>query len=221
VRALLRRYAPDVLGVQELTAGMYRELREMLPDYAGTGEVAMPGANEPTPWIFNAILVRRDRLELLGEEMLWLRAPDTRTRHAVCCLLRDRRDGRRFQYVNTHFPVEEAARRRISEDFFARCARLAGALPQIIGGDFNTIDLSTEAGDCGYTDARHAVRPKGPNGSKVDRATGELISGSTIDHLFVNSGIEVVEFRTVDDRVDGRYPSDHLPMLADVCLTSF
>jgi endonuclease/exonuclease/phosphatase family metal-dependent hydrolase len=218
VLELVRRYAPDVLGAQELTADSYCELREVLPEYGGTVPAIAPRSNEPEPWVFNATLLRRDRLELLEEEILWLSAADMRSRHAVCCLLRDRRDGQRFRHVNTHFPVDETARRRVGEDFFARCAARAGTLPQVIGGDFNTAGLGAEAGACGYTDTRHAGRSKGPDGSKIDRETHRMIPGSTIDHLFVSRNIEVVEFRTIDDRMDGRYPSDHLPVLAVVRL---
>jgi endonuclease/exonuclease/phosphatase family metal-dependent hydrolase len=224
VLALLRKYAPDVIGVQELTAGMYADLRAMLPDYDCSAPVAAPGQEEVDPWIFNATFFLRSRLELLQEEILWLsRFPDgtpqitdKRCRLAVCCLLADRQTGERFQHINTHFPVDEASRRAVADDFFAMCERQSIGVPQVIGGDFNTLDLAVQAGAHGYADAAcvSLIPPEGPTGSRIDRTTQQVVANSTVDHLFVSQGLDVAGFTTIDDRMHGGYPSDHLPIMA-------
>ena len=57
-------------------------------------------------------------------------------------------------------------------------------------------------------DLRH-----GPETSLTDFA--RLIDGRRIDHALVSSGVSVEAFATLADRDDrGRYPSDHLPILA-------
>jgi endonuclease/exonuclease/phosphatase family metal-dependent hydrolase len=59
-------------------------------------------------------------------------------------------------------------------------------------------------------DLRH-----GPETSLTDFA--RLIDGRRIDHALISPGVDVDAFATLADRDDrGRYPSDHLPILARV-----
>lgn len=59
-------------------------------------------------------------------------------------------------------------------------------------------------------DLRH-----GPNTSLTDFA--RLIDGRRIDHILVSPDVDVAAFATLADRDDrGRYPSDHLPVLAQL-----
>jgi endonuclease/exonuclease/phosphatase family metal-dependent hydrolase len=41
---------------------------------------------------------------------------------------------------------------------------------------------------------------------------------SRIDYILVNPELRVKSHRILDDQFDGRYPSDHLPVLAEVTL---
>ncbi|OYR58705.1 endonuclease/exonuclease/phosphatase family protein [Halorubrum halodurans] len=64
-----------------------------------------------------------------------------------------------------------------------------------------------------FDDAAAAAVRHGPRTSLTDFS--RLIDGRRIDHVLVSSGIEVEAFATLADRDDrGRYPSDHLPVLA-------
>jgi endonuclease/exonuclease/phosphatase family metal-dependent hydrolase len=50
------------------------------------------------------------------------------------------------------------------------------------------------------------------NGFKGDR------SGEKIDYVFVPAGVKVLEAKILHNNVDGRYPSDHFPVVARVRL---
>lgn len=45
----------------------------------------------------------------------------------------------------------------------------------------------------------------------------EIIPGRRIDFIFTNSGLDVIQHAILADQYDGgRFPSDHLPVVADV-----
>ena len=44
----------------------------------------------------------------------------------------------------------------------------------------------------------------------------EILPGRRIDFIFTNSGFNVIQHATIADQQDGRFPSDHLPVVADV-----
>ncbi|WP_460561788.1 endonuclease/exonuclease/phosphatase family protein [Halorubrum pallidum] len=116
------------------------------------------------------------------------------------------------------------------------------SLPIVLAGDLNCtpgsrphqilLDEDAERRDCptgggdstagqlalrdaaAVADLRH-----GPATSLTDFV--RLIDGRRIDHVLVSPAIEVAAFATLTDRDDrGRYPSDHLPVLAKLTLPS-
>ena len=41
---------------------------------------------------------------------------------------------------------------------------------------------------------------------------------SRIDYIFVSDAVRVLRHATLTDHWDGRYPSDHMPVVADVVM---
>jgi endonuclease/exonuclease/phosphatase family metal-dependent hydrolase len=147
-----------------------------------------------------------------------------------------------LRVVNTHFDhVSARARRESARLLCERIPNIAtangtgddpdGAAPLVLVGDFNCTagsdphrilvgdELGPEdgapSGDAlalrdaaADADLRH-----GPATSLTDFA--RLIDGRRIDHALVSPAVSVDAFATLADRDDrGRYPSDHLPILA-------
>jgi len=143
--------------------------------------------------------------------------------------------------VNTHFDHVSADARRESARLLRE--RLPGiatpdageadeALPVALVGDFNctpgsdphrilvgddpdgSADGSTDGDGLALRDAAAAADLRhGPETSITDFA--RLIDGRRIDHALVSPDVGVEAFATLADRDDrGRYPSDHLPILA-------
>ncbi|GAB7090443.1 endonuclease/exonuclease/phosphatase family protein [Halorubrum luteum] len=147
-----------------------------------------------------------------------------------------RRDRSSFVLINTHLDHrgsrarEEAARllrRRIPE--LADAEREDSTHdPVVLLGDFNCIAESTplsvltdgnddRSGPRLKDAAASAELRHGPTTSITDFT--ELIANRRIDHVLVSPAIEVAAFATLADRDDrGRYPSDHLPVLAGLDL---
>lgn len=59
-----------------------------------------------------------------------------------------------------------------------------------------------------------AAKPTGPdstwNGFK------EIVPHQRIDFIFVTPTVEVLKLKMLDDQKNGRFPSDHLPVVADL-----
>jgi endonuclease/exonuclease/phosphatase family metal-dependent hydrolase len=145
-----------------------------------------------------------------------------------------------LRVVNTHFDhVSARARRESARLLRGRLPTVATAdeggadarAPLVLVGDLNCTPGSDPHGillgdESGVEDgapsgdapslrdaAAEADLRHGPETSLTDFA--RLIDGRRIDHALVSPAVSVEAFATLADRDDrGRYPSDHLPILA-------
>jgi len=164
----------------------------------------------------------------------------THPRIATWARVRDRERGDALRVVNTHFDhVSADARREAARLLRERVPEIAsggvapGTAPVALVGDLNCTpgsdphrilvgdDAERDADSPGTVTDAPALRDAavaadlrhGPETSLTDFA--RLIDGRRIDHALVSPGVSVEAFATLTDRDDrGRYPSDHLPILA-------
>ena len=234
VASLLRYHAPDALGVQEAFAHMLRELDERLPGYARVGVGRTDGREGGE---FSAILYRTDRLEALESGTFWL-SPTPEVpgsmgwdaafeRVATWARFRDRRTGCRFLHLNTHLDHRgEEARRESARLIRRRLAELADGLPIVVTGDLNTrpetvpyrlFTADTLAGAVPpLRDAFHASRGGHYGPTSTWTAFTAIDPGRRIDFVLVSGEVDVRMHAILPDAWDGRFPSDHLPVAADV-----
>ena len=219
---LLADLDPDVLGLQESTGDQQAEVSRGLDGYewAGVGE---PGSGAHNP------VGVGDRFALEHAETTWLSESMERgsvgwdasfARVVTRARLRDS-GGRRLAVFNTHFDHEGPRAREES-------ARLLRGFVDdldceaVVLGDFNS-----RPGDSGYTaltgdghtrvldDARErATEVAGPTTTVTNFES--LDPDRELDHVFVTEGLTVDRYRVVDRSVDGRFPSDHLPVCAEL-----
>jgi endonuclease/exonuclease/phosphatase family metal-dependent hydrolase len=234
VAALVRFHAPDVLGVQEALAHMLTDLDARLPGFArvGVGRADGRAGGE-----FSAILYRTDRLELLDSGTFWLsptpEVPGSKgwdaaiERVATWARFGDRRTGCRYVHLNTHFDhIGEQARQESAQLIRRRLATLAAGLPVVVTGDLNADPASAPyrvltqdpIGD-GLTPLRDAFAASrdghyGPTSTWTEFRAIE--PGRRIDYVLVSADIPVLMHGILPDSWDGRFPSDHLPVLAAI-----
>ncbi len=228
VANLLRFYRPDVFGLQEALASQIDFLEEALPGYGwiGVGRDDGEAAGEFSPVFYN-----RERLEALESGTFWLSpTPDVPgskgwdaaiTRVATWARFRDRATGEAFLYLNTHFDhVGQQARVESAKIIADTLASMAKGLPRIVTGDFNvTPDNPAYATmTAALTDARliSETPPHGPEETFYGFVVKPDVPGRRIDYVFVSEGIRVLRSATLSEQFEGHYPSDHLPVLADV-----
>lgn len=140
----------DVIGCQEVLYHQLTDLRERLPEYGFVGVCRDDGerAGEASP-----IFYKKDRFELLDGNTFWLsQYPDSVGFigwDGACCRittwakLRERKTGRVFMAVNTHFDhVGTEARRKAALLIIDSIKSIVGEEPAIVTGDFNVTDQS-------------------------------------------------------------------------------
>ncbi|CAN5257304.1 endonuclease/exonuclease/phosphatase family protein [soil metagenome] len=143
--ATIKRYAPDLIGFQELRDESLDTYRKRLPEYA---HVLGPRAGNKPPYEFNAIFFDPARLEVLDSGGFWLsETPDryssawhTRVvRSANWIKFGSPSTGLSFLHLNTHLDhVSSHARVRGSELILRKTTELQGRdLPVIVTEDFN------------------------------------------------------------------------------------
>lgn len=236
VATAIRFHRPDVVGLQEAFHDQVEDLRERLPDFEW---LAAGRSEEGTAGEYVAVGYRRNRFDRERDGSFWLsETPDTPSvgwdaalprlvRHVR---FRDRVTGVEFGHFNTHFDHRgETARERSAALLRERIDELAPDAPLVVTGDFNCREATepyrivTEDGEAGHrrslTDSHRVSKHPhhGPSTSMTD--FHDLVPGKKIDHVFVSSGGEVVNHGTCSDTYDdGRYPSDHLPVVVDLTL---
>lgn len=236
VAEAIRSEAPDVLGLQEPQFRQITDLAERLPEYAWYGVGRLDGASGGE---FAPVFFRRDRFELLDKACFWLsERPDEPgslswdaelPRVATWLKLKERLTGAVLFVFNTHFDHRGSeARRHSARLLLARIAQLADGRPVVLTGDFNCtagsppyqILTGEEAAKLGQavplTDARglSVNGHQGPDSSWTGFL--QIVPDFQIDFIFVGGPVRVLLHEIRDNQRGGRYPSDHLPVLADL-----
>ena len=215
---------PDLVGTQDLFQMQGDYVVEKLPRYRWFGIDRRGGHDDEHMGIF----YRPDRLELVASGQFWLsERPDevgsmswdvSLPRMASWARFRTR-DGREFGFVNTHFAHrrQDAAARLEMARVLRREAqrRLPADLPLVVMGDFNSSaesDVHTELTQA-FEDAW--VKAENPQGQA---GTAHGFSGrpgeARIDWILFRGPWQVQQVRSLDFNDEGRYPSDHFPVLA-------
>lgn len=228
----IRYHAPDVVGLQEPFAHQLGYLEEALPDYEWVGQSrkAADGEGEHTPIGF-----RSDRFSLDDTGTFWLsETPDepgsvgwdgSHPRVATWARLEDATADRPLVHLNTHLDNEgERARREGAALVAERVQDLAAGVTPVVTGDFNCVSDEPPYArlDGAELDDDRQLVPvaeaadfcHGPDTTRTD--FHELVPDRKIDHVFVSTECSVVAHAVLTDRDDARYPSDHLPVVADV-----
>ena len=234
VAGLLRFHEVDVVGVQEALLRQLRDLDTRLPGFARVGVGRADGREGGE---FSAILYRADRLALLDSGTFWLsptpEVPGSKgwdtaiERIATWARFRDRRTGCEHVHLNTHFDhVGEQARQESARLIRRRLASLARGLPVVVTGDLNADPRSVAYRALTRDTIADAIPPLA-DAMTVSRA-GHYGPTSTwtafraieperrIDYVLVSPRVTVLTHGILPDAWDGRFPSDHLPVLASV-----
>ena len=232
IAGVVRFDRPDVVGFQEPLERQYSDLRERLPDYEWVGRGRLGGDDGE----FCPVGYRADRFELLSAETFQLsETPDVPgstawdtayARIATVARLEARATGEELVFANTHLDNGSAEARRAGAALVRDRAVVGADAPVVVCGDCNCEPgsdpyriLEGEGTNAPLRDTREASRspPIGP--SVTFPGFTDPTSGRRIDHVFVSADVGVVRHATrADTRENGRFPSDHLPVMADLDL---
>ncbi len=226
----------DIIGSQELQEDQVQEVISFLgSSYSCYGKKTRgnEGRND-----VNAIFFKNDRIELV--EAKTIPYNDDRYENGfTCCYFRDKLQDQEFVVVNTKLTWGDVERRLIEATQLNQFSnQLPSELPVIIMGDFNTfpfihherniffdgdyierILVGTNLKDakiksifghfgpiCSITNSKETLEP----------FVGPQLSGFILDHILVNERVEVFTHGIDTARIDGEFPSDHFPVVADL-----
>jgi endonuclease/exonuclease/phosphatase family metal-dependent hydrolase len=93
-------------------------------------------------------------------------------------------------------------------------------MPAVVTGDFNVPPESeayaTMTSMLVDSKLESVSEPHGPEGTFGGFTVKVDDTGDRIDYVFVAEGTKVLRYAALSDQWDGRYPSDHLPVLAEI-----
>ncbi len=232
VASLIRFHDPDVVGLQEAQRNQLDDLQRLLPGYAWFGVPRSDGGPRDE---HTAILYRTDRLEPLARGTFWLsETPDVPAskgwdaalpRNATWGRFRDRATGDTLVHLNTHFDHMGVRAREESSRLMSRwLAQNARGQRVIVTGDFNTTPdappfrtLVDPSAPFRLTDAMGVSAEPHHGPTTTWNGFRAIEPGRRIDFIFVGNGVRVLEHGVLSETLEGgRFPSDHLPVLAEV-----
>ncbi len=179
--------------------------------------------------LFNPILYKAERFELLHTETFWLsdsmepfsKGWDAKyDRYCTWVHLRDRKTKAEVFVFNVHLDHRgEVARTKGAELVCRQARRFAGDAPLIVCGDMNSTDTTSAYATyvSHLSDARKVA-------AKVEGAEGTAhsfgqVAPVRIDYIFVSQGIGVKAYDVDDESYpNGMYPSDHYAVFADMVI---
>ena len=226
VAETIRRSNPHVVGLQEALAEQIQFLESELPDYrwlgVDRGLNGGRGLSESTP-----IFYRYDELSPIESGTFWLSdTPDSpkigrrASRIVTWARFYHLETGGQIYVFNTHFTLRRGQRQlAAAEQINARIAALPPGSTVIVTGDFNAVAETSDtwrvATDQGLQDAWVvADERRGP--AITANGFGPPPEGreGRIDWILVGGSIGVRLVETVVHSDQGRYPSDHYPVVA-------
>ncbi|MBX3413993.1 MAG: endonuclease/exonuclease/phosphatase family protein [Pirellulales bacterium] len=225
-KAMLEKFAPDLIGTQE---GLYAQLKDLEADLPGFDQIGL-GREGGSRGEFMAIFYRTERFEPLEYDHFWLSdTPEvigsatwgnSVRRMVTWVRFLDRGTSREFYFVNTHFDhMSQKSREKSAELLLERLKKLDDKLPVIVVGDFNAVAESNKAYDTlvadGYlTDTWKVAQEKGKPISTFHNYRGPREDGSRIDWILTRGPVTTLSSEVVTFELNGQYPSDHFPVIA-------
>ena len=227
----IRAFDPDLLGLQEVLADQYDDLKAAMPDYTPIGVAREDGVRKGE-WA--EIMFRTSRFDLLDSGNFWLsEQPETvgskgwdgaYVRICTWARLRDHVTGKDLLHANTHFDnVGKIARVKSAELINERLLALAKGAPIILTGDFNSSEGSEaykailkpgEKSENQLLDSYREVHPKrSPEEASFHGFKGTT-TGARIDWILHTPQFKAISAEIVRPPPGERFPSDHYAVTA-------
>jgi endonuclease/exonuclease/phosphatase family metal-dependent hydrolase len=240
----IREHDPDVVGLQEALQHQLQDLLEALPEYAHVGVGRDDGKSGGE---YSAILYRKSRLMPASSGTFWLsdtpEAPGSKSwgnrviRICTWTHLRDQQSGQSFWIYNTHLDHDSQNAREEGVKLIAR--RIAERQPKeqagsrepaFLMGDFNAgeenpatmyikgrVQTGLDPAPIAMVDTFRALHPDEAEVGTFHRFRGTP-GRDKIDYIFAEPDITVRSAEIIRKNDNGRYPSDHFPLIAKVVL---
>ena len=218
---MLRDKQPDIFGLQEAYDYQVLFIRENMLDYKSVGVGREDGKHKGEHM---SIFYNKKKISLLRWGTFWLsETPEKPSmgwdaacfRTATWALMKDKRSGHKFYYVNTHLDhVGKTAQKEGLALIVERIREInPEGFPMVLTGDFNV-----ESNDPVLTDLNKMMKDARVSAERTDSLNsfnGWGKSSSIIDYIYYSGFSSCPKFETVQKKY-GDFPfiSDHYPVRA-------
>ncbi len=217
---MLEDQKPDVFGVQEALEYQVRFIEEM----CGYESVGVGRDNGKKEGEYMSIFWNKKKVSMLKWGTFWLsETPDKPSmgwdaackRTATWALMKDKRTGKKFYFVNTHLDHKgKEAQKNGLKLIVERIAEInPDGYPMILTGDFNMEPDNSNLAD--LDSKMQSVRKIAEKTDAHDTFNGWGRGKGIIDYIYVSGFSSYPEYQTVTKRyADRKFVSDHYPVCA-------
>lgn len=222
----ISHYMPDTFGVQEATPFWMETLSERLGDtYSFVGE----GRDGDNKGEYSPVFYKKDKFEPTESGTKWLSAtPDVKKskfesssmpRIFSYAVLKCKDSDCEYLHINTHLEHSNHQAREEQIGVLAEFARRYKSCPTVVTGDFNSeymhkpyeIMMSE-----GFADsAKEAICAENTARTFLGDILNPVSFEKVIDFCFIRGATRIPLYRVITDKIDGQYPSDHLPVYTE------
>ncbi|HEX3008061.1 MAG TPA: endonuclease/exonuclease/phosphatase family protein [Bacteroidales bacterium] len=224
IASLIKYNNFEIFGTQEGLNSQLKDLKSALPEYSYIGVGRTDGKEDGE---YAAIFYKTAQFKLLEQGTFWLSTVTDKPNVGwdaalprICTWgkFTEKSSGLTFFMFNVHFDHKGVqARQESAKLILSKMKEMAGKTPAILTGDFN-VDETNESYALLHNsgvlkDAYEIAEIKfAPNGTFNSFNVNSKPVGR-IDHIFLTSGFEVQRYGILTNTYNGRYPSDHFPVL--------
>lgn len=218
---MLNEQKPDIFGVQEAFDHQVLFITENLRDYKSYGVGRDNGKSEGEHM---AIFYNKKHISLLKKGTFWLsETPDKPSkgwdaacqRTATWALMKDKRSGKKFYFINTHLDhVGNIARREGLKLIVSRIEEMnSDGYPVVLTGDFNVTPDSTSLRE--LNEKMNCCRIHALTTDNSGTFNGWGRTSSVIDYIYSSGFRECQEFKVITKKYSEiPFISDHFPVMA-------
>ena len=225
--AMLESLGADSMGFQEANLRWMTYLEDHLTDYAYVGVARDDGK---VLGEFSPIFYLKDKYDAVESGTFWLsKTPEkagSRDWGSACnrictwAVLENKETGARYAHFNTHLDhISGEARKHQMAVLLEKVKAYIGVCPVVLTGDLNDLEDSAMYREAAglLTDARHAA----PDTDTQDtfHNYGGIVPMGLLDYVFVSEEVAPLVFHVIDDKINGKYLSDHYGVYVDLRLT--
>ena len=220
---MLQDQMPDVFGVQEAFEFQIRFIEDNFADYDSVGVGRDNGKSEGE---FMSIFWNKKTVKMVKWGTFWLsETPEKPSkgwdaackRTATWALMKDKKTGKHFYYVNTHLDHRGSeARRQGLNLIVSRIDEInQKGYPMVLTGDFNMKpDDAALTGLEQKMQSARKIAPKTDNHATLN-LWGKGKADMVIDYIYVSGFSACPEYHTVNEKYgQWKYISDHYPVYA-------
>lgn len=230
VTGMFDKHDVDLGGLQEVLHSQFLTLQKTLPEYEFVGVGRDDGK---TKGEYAPIFFRKADYEMLSSETVWLSETPEKVgskgwdaalpRITTFATLRHKASGKLILLGSAHYDHRGKGARRNSgaviHDYITKAREKQDIEMIILTGDFNDIPNSSttkaiENKNCLFDARRMAEEISGPNSTW--NGFRSVAAYERWDYIFTNPVTQIVSHVIDDSKIDGRFPSDHLPVIASI-----